>query len=63
MTEPQPNPTTAKPRGISLYDPQWEHAKERAKELTKVFGKPVSASEYIQRLIDTDKKKHNTKPQ
>lgn len=61
---PTPYPKTAKPRGVSLYDPQWDYAKERAKELSEASGKPVSASEYIQSLIDADKKKHsNTKPQ
>ena len=50
----------AKPRGVSLYDPQWDYAKERAQELSKQSGKPVSASEFIQTLIDADKKKHIT---
>lgn len=65
MTNTNSPPTpTAKPRGVSMYDPQWDHAKERADELTKKNGKKVSASEYIQMLVDKDMKKHkNTKPQ
>lgn len=53
-------PRTAKPRGVSLYDPQWDYAKERAKEIAEKTGKPVSASEFIQTLIEADKKKHDT---
>lgn len=63
---PTPPKKTSKPRGVSLYDRQWEHAKKRAQELTDMdpYSKPVSASEYIQKLIDADMRKHsNTKPQ
>ena len=60
MTNNSPPIPTAKPRGVSLYDPRWDYAKERAQELSKQSGKPVSASEYIQTLIDADKKKHVT---
>lgn len=61
MTNNSP-PQTAKPRGVSLYDIQWDYAKERAKEVAEKTGKFVSASEYIQSLIEADKQKH-TKPQ
>lgn len=63
-TNTSPPTPTAKPRGVSMYDPQWDYAKERADKMTVQSGKKVSASEYIQSLIDADMKKHkNTKPQ
>lgn len=54
-------PTTAKPRGISLYDDQYEFAEKKAKELTK-RGKP-SASRYIQQLLDDAMKREEREKQ
>lgn len=54
---PPPTPT-AKPRGVSLYDPQWDYAKKQADSLTAKTGKKVSASEFVQSLIEKDMKKN-----
>lgn len=60
--EKDTSPPTAKPAGISLYDPQREFLERKAAELTKRTGKYVSASKVTQMLIDAAMKKEQGKP-
>ncbi len=61
MDKTKTSPPTAKPAGISLYDPQREYLKRKAEELTERTGKIVSASKVNQMLIDEAMKKEQGK--
>lgn len=56
-----PSPPTAKPAGISLYEPQRKYLERKAEELTERMGKYVSASKVNQMLIDEAMKKEQGK--
>ena len=51
--------TKAKPRGVSLYDAQWQHAQRKADQESTRTGKVVSASEIIQQLLEKDMRASN----
>ncbi len=55
------SPPTAKAKGMSLYERQWQFLKYKAMELTQKTGKPVSASKVNQMLIDEAMKKEQGK--